>query len=265
MRASGRVRRRPRRWSSRAGRTAGGPGQRCPGGGPAGFRTPSSGWLVTDSVGLLLGQAQSRVQELVPMRYGRMLVSAFTFYRAALLMASDLATTPNSGLNVQLCGDAHLSNFGAFASPERPLMFDVNDFDETLPGPWEWDVKRLAASVRSSLPGTKSSPPRPAAAPRQSRTEPATDRRWPDSRECPRLMCGTPTSMLRSCSPTFAPPLAPPGRRRTSAWRPDPRCCGQGPYQDSTAGAGQADHRGRRSPPDRQRPSTDRARRRALL
>ena len=100
-----------------------------------------------DPVGLLLGQAASRVPELVPVRHGRMLVSAFTFYRgAALPMAADLATTPASGLRVQLCGDAHLSNFGAFASPERRLVFDVNDFDETLPGPFEWDVKRLAAS-----------------------------------------------------------------------------------------------------------------------
>jgi uncharacterized protein (DUF2252 family) len=100
-----------------------------------------------DPVGLLLGQAASRVPELVPVRHGRMLVSAFTFYRgAALPMAADLASTPASGLRVQLCGDAHLSNFGAFASPERRLVFDVNDFDETLPGPFEWDVKRLAAS-----------------------------------------------------------------------------------------------------------------------
>jgi uncharacterized protein (DUF2252 family) len=101
-----------------------------------------------DPVGLLLSQAQSRVQELVPVRHGRMLVSPFTFYRgAALPMAADLADTPASGLRVQLCGDAHLSNFGAFASPERNLVFDVNDFDETLPGPFEWDVKRLAASL----------------------------------------------------------------------------------------------------------------------
>jgi uncharacterized protein (DUF2252 family) len=101
-----------------------------------------------DPVGLLLEQAKSRVPELVPIRHGRMLVSAFTFYRgAALPMAADLATTPASGLRVQLCGDAHLSNFGAFASPERRLVFDVNDFDETLPGPFEWDVKRLAASL----------------------------------------------------------------------------------------------------------------------
>jgi uncharacterized protein (DUF2252 family) len=101
-----------------------------------------------DPVRLLLGQAASRVPELVPVRHGRMLVSPFTFYRgAALPMAADLAGTPASGLRVQLCGDAHLSNFGAFASPERRLVFDVNDFDETLPGPFEWDVKRLAASL----------------------------------------------------------------------------------------------------------------------
>jgi uncharacterized protein (DUF2252 family) len=101
-----------------------------------------------DPVGLLLEQAKTRVPELVPIRYGRMLVSPFTFYRgAALVMAADLHTTPTSGLRTQLCGDAHLSNFGAYASPERQLVFDINDFDETLPGPFEWDVKRLAASV----------------------------------------------------------------------------------------------------------------------
>ena len=101
-----------------------------------------------DPVGLLEEQARSRVPELVPVRWGRMMVSPFTYYRgAALPMASDLATTPVSGLAVQACGDAHLSNFGLFGSAERRLMFDVNDFDETLPGPWEWDVKRLAASL----------------------------------------------------------------------------------------------------------------------
>ena len=101
----------------------------------------------SDPIALLHEQDQTRVQDLVPIRYGRMLVSPFTFYRgAALVMAADLAATPTSGLRVQLCGDAHLSNFGVFASPERRLMFDANDFDETTPGPWEWDVKRLAAS-----------------------------------------------------------------------------------------------------------------------
>ncbi|HEY5882464.1 MAG TPA: DUF2252 family protein [Nakamurella sp.] len=101
-----------------------------------------------DPVGLLLGQAKSRVPELVPIRHGRMVVSPFTFYRgAALVMAADLHTTPTTGLRTQLCGDAHLSNFGAYASPERRLVFDINDFDESLPGPFEWDVKRLATSL----------------------------------------------------------------------------------------------------------------------
>ena len=100
-----------------------------------------------DPVALLEQQAESRVPELVPIRHGRMLVSPFTFYRgAALIMAHDLAATPVSGVTVQLCGDAHLSNFGLFGTPERQMIFDINDFDETLPGPWEWDVKRLAAS-----------------------------------------------------------------------------------------------------------------------
>ena len=98
-------------------------------------------------VSLLEEQAASRVPELVPIRYGRMLVSPFTFYRgAAYLMAADLASSPRTGLSVQLCGDAHLSNFGVFAAPDRRLIFSVNDFDETLPGPFEWDVKRLVAS-----------------------------------------------------------------------------------------------------------------------
>jgi hypothetical protein len=101
-----------------------------------------------DPIGMLEQQAQGRVAELLPIRYGRMLASPFAFFRgAALLMACDLSHTPLTGLTVQACGDAHLSNFGIFASPERRLVFDINDFDETLPGPWEWDVKRLAASV----------------------------------------------------------------------------------------------------------------------
>ena len=100
-----------------------------------------------DPVGLLEEQAKARVRA-VPVRWGRMMVSPFTFYRgAALPMASDLSHTPVSGLAVQACGDAHLSNFGIFGSAERRLVFDVNDFDETTPGPWEWDVKRLAASL----------------------------------------------------------------------------------------------------------------------
>jgi uncharacterized protein (DUF2252 family) len=114
-----------------------------------------------DPIALLEEQAESRIPELVPVRYGRMMVSPFTYYRgAALPMASDLVATPVSGLSVQACGDAHLSNFGIFGSAERRLVFDVNDFDETLPGPWEWDVKRLAASMEvaardSGFPGKK--------------------------------------------------------------------------------------------------------------
>jgi uncharacterized protein (DUF2252 family) len=101
-----------------------------------------------DPIALLQRQAAARVPELLPIRYGRMAVSAFTYFRgAALPMAGDLADTPRTGLVVQTCGDAHMANFGLFASPERRLVFDINDFDETLPGPWEWDVKRLAASL----------------------------------------------------------------------------------------------------------------------
>ncbi|MDX6607520.1 MAG: hypothetical protein QOD14_2060, partial [Solirubrobacterales bacterium] len=100
-----------------------------------------------DPVATLEGQDESRLQELVPIRHGRMLASAFSFYRgAAAVMAADLAATPRTGLEVQLCGDAHLSNFGVFLAPDRRLVFDINDFDETLPGPFEWDLKRLAAS-----------------------------------------------------------------------------------------------------------------------
>jgi uncharacterized protein (DUF2252 family) len=100
-----------------------------------------------DPVALLEEQAESRLAELVPVRHGRMLISPFSFYRgAALIMAADLAGTPESGITVQLCGDAHLSNFGLFGTPERQMLFDINDFDETLPRPWEWDLKRMAAS-----------------------------------------------------------------------------------------------------------------------
>jgi uncharacterized protein (DUF2252 family) len=116
--------------------------------------TPAShaGWRPApdrpDPVALLEEQAGTRVPQLIPIRYGRMLVSPLTFFRgAALPMAADLAATPVSGFDVQLVGDAHLSNFGLFASPERNLLFDMNDFDETLPGPWEWDLKRLTTSL----------------------------------------------------------------------------------------------------------------------
>jgi uncharacterized protein (DUF2252 family) len=114
-------------------------------------RSSHSGWAAAtdrpDPVALLEEQNAAREPDLVPVRHGRMLVSPFTFYRgAAKIMAADLKDTPVAGLQVQLCGDAHLSNFGVFASPERRLLFDLNDFDETLPGPFEWDVKRMAAS-----------------------------------------------------------------------------------------------------------------------
>jgi uncharacterized protein (DUF2252 family) len=100
-----------------------------------------------DPLKLLEAQARDRIQELLPIRYARMMASPFAFLRgSAVVMANDLAGTPKSGIQAQLCGDAHLLNFGAYASPERTLLFDLNDFDETLPGPWEWDVKRLAAS-----------------------------------------------------------------------------------------------------------------------
>src|SRR4051812_48641354 len=118
-------------------------------------RTPLSahtGWAPAaarpDPVGLLEEQNVTREADLVPVRHGRMMVSPFTFYRgAAKIMAADLKDTPTAGLSVQLCGDAHISNFGVYASPERTLLFDLNDFDETLPGPFEYDVKRMAASV----------------------------------------------------------------------------------------------------------------------
>jgi uncharacterized protein (DUF2252 family) len=108
----------------------------------------SEGQRTIKPLDLLAEQALTRVPELVPIRHGRMAASAFAYYRgAALPMAADLATSPHSGLMVQLCGDAHLSNFGGFASPEREMLFDINDFDETAPGPFEWDLKRLAASL----------------------------------------------------------------------------------------------------------------------
>src|SRR5215469_7680908 len=114
-------------------------------------RSSHAGWAPAAGrrkpVDLLEGQNADREQDLVPVRHGRMMVSPFTFYRgAARVMAEDLKDTPTAGLDVQLCGDAHLSNFGVFGSPERKLLFDLNDFDETLAGPFEYDVKRMAAS-----------------------------------------------------------------------------------------------------------------------
>ena len=160
---------------------------------------------------LLEEQAVSRVPELVPIRYGRMLVSPFAFYRGgALIMASDLARTPNSGLRVQLCGDVHLSNFGVFGSPERNLVFDINDFDETLPGPWEWDVKRLAASF--AIAGRENG---------FSETERRTvvlDTVRPIGRRRPPLRaCATSTSGTRTCRSSRHSPSS--GRRRPKRLR----------------------------------------------
>ncbi len=119
--------------------------EKCPRGSHAGWKAPHGR---PAPLRLLEDSNRGRIPELVPIRYGRMLQSPFTFYRgAALNMAVDLAGTPASGLRVQACGDAHLLNFGAFATPERRIVFDINDLDETLPAPWEWDVKRLAASI----------------------------------------------------------------------------------------------------------------------
>jgi len=117
---------------------------RCPRESHARWKAPSNR---RDAVELVLEAEKGRVPDLLPLRHGRMARSAFTFYRgAALTMATDLASTPASGIRVQCCGDAHLCNFGGFATPERKVIFSINDLDETLPAPWEWDLKRLAAS-----------------------------------------------------------------------------------------------------------------------
>jgi uncharacterized protein (DUF2252 family) len=115
-------------------------------------RKSHAGWQAKrdrpDPIDTLVATSMGRVSELVPIRYGRMMASPFAFYRgAAAIMASDLSRTPSTGLHLQICGDCHLMNFGGFATPERRLVFDINDFDETAVGPWEWDVKRLAASL----------------------------------------------------------------------------------------------------------------------
>ena len=200
-----------------------------------------------DPVGLLLGQEASRVPELVPIRHGRMLVSPFTFYRgAALPMAADLSGTPTSGLRVQLCGDAHLSNFGAFASPERNLVFDVNDFDETLPGPFEWDVKRLAASCSvagrdnglsgQGLPGDRA---------RRGRGLPHGDARLRRA-----VVDG---GLVRAPGHRAGHrPVPVPGQ--SEKIQGGPGDAGQGAHPRQHAGAGQAHHRGRRTAEDHQRP-----------
>src|SRR6516162_5429677 len=164
-----------------------------------------------DPVALLEEQAATRVPELVPIRYGRMLASPFTFYRgAAAIMAADLAPSPVSGITVQLCGDAHLSNFGVFGTPERQLIFDINDFDETLPGPWEWDVKRMAASFEvmgrfRGFPPTTGMPLSPpgCASTGSGCAGPPTCRRW---------ACGMTSSKPGCCSTWSA------SRSASSSW-----------------------------------------------
>ena len=151
---SGRTARAPRKWAALAGvhqmtqaeRVAAGKAlrERCPRSSQASWKRPANR---PDAVELVLAAEHGRHEELLPLRHGRMVRSAFTFYRgAALTMASDLASTPVTGVRVQCCGDAHLCNFGGFATPERRVIFGINDLDETLPAPWEWDVKRLATS-----------------------------------------------------------------------------------------------------------------------
>ena len=183
--------------------------------------------------------------ELVPVRHGRMLVSPFTFYRgAALPMAADLAGTPASGLRVQLCGDAHLSNFGAFASPERRLVFDVNDFDETLPGPFEWDIKRLAASL--AVAGRDNGFPAKA---RRKIALAAAEGYRTAMRGFARA--GVPGRLVHA-------PGHRAGHRRVQV--PDQgekvqarrEAAGQGAHRRQHEGAGQADHRGRRAAADHQ-------------
>ncbi|HRZ21254.1 MAG TPA: DUF2252 family protein, partial [Bacteroidales bacterium] len=132
--------------TSRADRYASGKRlrQSCPRNSHSAWKPPADR---PDPVQLVLSAGEGRLQELLPLRHGRMAQSPFTFYRgSALNMASDLAATPSTGIRVQCCGDAHLMNFGGFATPERNVIFSINDLDETLPAPWEWDIKRLAAS-----------------------------------------------------------------------------------------------------------------------
>ncbi len=206
-----------------------------------------------DPVGLLLGQAKSRVPELVPVRHGRMLVSPFTFYRgAALPMAADLATTPASGLRVQLCGDAHLSNFGAFASPERNLVFDVNDFDETLPGPFEWDVKRLAASL--AVAGRDNG--FPAKARRKIVLAAAEGYRTAmlGFAEQPFLEVWYAHLDIEQAIGEFRSQMK---AKRLKAGR---EAAGQGAHRRQHEGAAQAHHRDRRAAADHQRPADDRPR-----
>ena len=147
-----------------------------------------------EPLAMLEAQATTRVEELVPIRYGRMAVSPFTFYRgAAKVMAADLASAPHSGLDVQLCGDAHLANFGGFASPDRSLVFDLNDFDETLPGPVRMGRQTAGRQLRRRRPRSRSG--RKGRDQRSSPSRPRrTAKRWLPLRRCPTSTSGTPSS-----------------------------------------------------------------------
>ncbi len=190
-------------------------------------RTPPSshrGWRPAadrpDPVALLEEQNVTREPDLVPVRHGRMMVSPFTFYRgAAKIMAADLKDTPTAGLGAQLCGDAHLSNFGVFASPERRLLFDLNDFDETLPGPFEYDVKRMAASftIAARNNGFSKADARAVDA-GVGGGVPGGDGR--SSRGCARWTSGTPTSTEDELMAAVRGTVAETGRKGRKAGRP---------------------------------------------
>ena len=164
-----------------------------------------------DPVGILEEQDATRVPELVPIRHGRMIVSPFTFYRggAAIMASRSLAHVPSTGLRVQCCGDAHLSNFGVFAAPDRRLVFDLNDFDETLPAPFEWDVKRLVASIVVAARDNGHRPKHQRAAARACRRGLPEDR-WRRRRRCASSTSGTRASTPKNCSRSWPPRRARP-------------------------------------------------------
>ena len=232
-------------------------GRRCPAT-PAGRRPATA----PTRSGCWRSRTVTREPDLVPVRHGRMLVSPFTFYRgAAKIMAADLDATPTAGLQVQLCGDAHLSNFGVFASPERRLLFDLNDFDETLPGPFEYDVKRMAASftIAGRNNGFAKADTR-AATLGVGAGLPGGDgqlrRRWA------RWTSGTPTwTRTSSCRGSAAPPRPPSprrARRRPSGPRRRPqKAAAKARTRDSLQALSKLGERGRRPVPDRQ-PAADR-------
>ena len=191
--------------------------------------------------------------ELVPIRYGRMLVSPFTFYRgAAALMAADLAGAPRTGLHVQLCGDAHLSNFGAFAAPDRRLVFGVNDFDETLPGPFEWDVKRLVGELRGRRPRPRlrrqAARARSLAAARAYRE---AMREFAEMRDARRLV--RPRSTSTSCAERWAAQASAKQLKRFE------RNVAKARAKDSLRAFDKLTDDRRRRAADRQRPAADRA------